>query len=319
MSFFLNKKWIIWSWGGLIILLISIYTQVHISVLINSWYGEFYDILQKAEQHNIQEFWSKILDFFSYAIPYMIIATATNWYTRVYAFKWREAITFDYIPKWREVTHDIEGSSQRIQEDIYRFAKIIESLELQVVRAFMTLIAFIPILWTLSAHVDISYLKDIEGSLVWGALLVSLGGLFISWLVGWYLPNLEYNNQKVEAAFRKELVLGEDDKINYAAEETLFSLFVGLKINYQRLFNHFAYFDLWLNLYSQVMIIVPYLIIAPSLFTGAVTLGIVVQVSNAFQKVYQSFSLFIENWVTITELRSIWRRLTEFQKNINKR
>ena len=36
-------------------------------------------------------------------------------------------------------------------------------------------------------------------------MFVSLGGLIISWFVGIKLPGLEYNNQRVEASFRKEL------------------------------------------------------------------------------------------------------------------
>ena len=39
-----------------------------------------------------------------------------------------------------------------------------------------------------------------------------MGGFTISWFVGIKLPGLEYNNQRVEAAFRKDLVLGEDNK-----------------------------------------------------------------------------------------------------------
>ena len=64
------------------------------------------------------------------------------------------------------------------------------------------------------------------------------------------------------------------------------------------------------------MIIVPYLIVGHSLFTGAVLLGVVVQVSNAFQKVHGGVALFLENWTTITELRSIWKRLHEFERNL---
>ena len=67
----------------------------------------------------------------------------------------------------------------------------------------------------LSSNVVIPFFKDISGSLVWVSLTASLGGLVISWLVGIKLPGLEYNNQKVEAAFRKELVYGEDDRTNY--------------------------------------------------------------------------------------------------------
>ena len=80
------------------------------------------------------------------------------------------------------------------------------------------------------------------------ALSVSVGGLIISWFVGYRLPGLEYNNQKVEAAFRKDLVLGEDDKVNYAQTDTLWNLFTGIRFNYQRLYLHYGYFDIWLSL-----------------------------------------------------------------------
>ena len=66
------------------------------------------------------------------------------------------------------------------------------------------------------------------------------------------------------------------------------------------------------------MIIAPYLIMGPSLFTGAISLGVMVQVSNAFAKVHGGFALFLHNWTTITELRSIWKRLREFEENLKK-
>ena len=71
-------------------------------------------------------------------------------------------------------------------------------------------------------------------------------------------------------------------------------------------------------MYDQLMVIVPYLLVGPSLFTGAILLGVVVQVSNAFQKVHGGFALFLHNWTTITELRSIWKRLHEFERNLDK-
>jgi len=317
-AFYKNKRWLWWAYGGLTILLASLYAQVQLTVAINKWYGAFYDILQKATEHSVSEFWEQMLLFAKYAFPYVLIATATAYFTRVYAFKWREAITFDYLPQWRSIDHDVEGASQRIQEDIYRFAKIIESLGLQVVRAIMTLIAFLPILWDLSKNVTVPYMPQ-QGSLVWVALLVSVGGLLISWFVGIKLPGLEYNNQKVEAAFRKELVYAEDDKANFGQIDTVTDLFFGLRLNYFRLFAHYGYFDIWLNTFEQLMVIVPYIIVGPSLFTGAITLGVLVQVSNAFSKVRESFSIFIGNWTTITELRSIHKRLVEFEQNIGYR
>jgi len=315
-SFFGNKKLFFWAWGGLFLLLVSLYVQVEITVAINKWYGGFYDILQKATEHKVSEFWSEILKFIYLALPYVLVATVTSYFTRVYSFKWREAITFKYISKWRNVVNEVEGASQRMQEDTYRFARIVESLGLQFVKAIMTLVAFIPILWSFSDKVTIPIIKNYDGSLVWIALIVSLGGLIISWFVGIKLPGLEYNNQKFEAAFRKELVYGEDNKEEYAKPESLLELFTGLKTNYHILFLHYGYFDIWVNFFEQLMVIVPYLVMGPGLFTGAITLGILVQVSNAFSKVRESFSIFITNWVTVTELRSIYKRLREFEKNI---
>lgn len=315
-SFFKSKEWFVWAYGGAGFLLLALFVQVELTVKINEWYGGFYNILQKATEHEVSELWSEMTKFAQIAFPYVLIATVTAYFTRIYAFKWREAMTFSYVSKWQTVEEEVEGASQRIQEDIYRFARIFESLGLQVIRAVMTLIAFLPILWALSKGVDIKFIKDIPGSLVWVALIVSLGGLIISWFVGIKLPGLEYNNQKVEAAFRKELVYAEDDKINYGKTETIVELFTGLKFNYNRLFLHYGYFDIWVNFFEQLMVIVPYLIMGPGLFTGLITLGVLVQVSNAFSKVRESFSIFIANWTTITELRSIHKRLKEFELNI---
>jgi len=334
-SFFLEIKWRLWSWGGLLLLIVSLWFQVQMTLAINTWYGKFYDLLQNAgdyvdkPQEGIQLFFSQLisldyilngfegdLSFVVIAFPYIFLAIFTGWFTRIYGLKWREAMTFNYIPKWQAVESEIEGASQRIQEDCYRFARIIESLGLQVIRALMTLIAFIPILWTLSEKVDIPILKDIDGSLVWFTLIISLGGIVISWFVGIKLPGLEYKNQRVEAAFRKDLVLGEDDKKNYAQTETLLELFTGIRFNYHRLYLHYGYFDGWMTTYDQFMIIAPYLIMGPGLFTGLITLGVMVQVSNAFSRVHGGFALFLHNWTTITELRSIWKRLNEFERNL---
>ena len=315
-SFFTEKKWLLWSWGGSVFIIFSLLAQTFIDVKINEWYKGFYDLLQKAPERELSEFYDGLKLFMKLAIPYVIIITITNYFTKLWAFRWREAMTFSYMPYWRAIDAKVEGASQRIQEDAMNFAKIVESLGLQVVRALMLLIAFIPILWGLSSNVIIPFFKDITGSLVWVSLTASLGGLIISLIVGIILPGLEYNNQKVEAAFRKELVYGEDDRKNYVQAPTILQLFTGIRFNYLRLFLHYGYFDIWLYSYYQVMIIVPYLLMGPGLFTGAMTLGVLIQTSSAFREVQSSFSLFIQNWTRITELRSIYRRLTEFEKSI---
>ncbi|EAL3626069.1 putative transporter [Campylobacter coli] len=392
-SFFSSKKWALWAYLGLFLLLFFLYMQTSLNVAINSWYSDFYNVLQKPkielldsnttqkaeekfennasliqeanqkaqenfqkaniinkgalyyyqslleyffnsramiekESYSASDFYALILVFLAIAIPYVLIATINIYFASVYAFKWREAMTFSYLKFWKNKDDNIEGSSQRIQEDTYNFSKIVESLGLSFIRALMTLVAFIPILWTLSDVVSKAlfanlsenssfyFLKNIDGLLVYVALLISLGGLIVSWFVGIKLPGLEYNNQKAEAAFRKELVYAEDNRKEYAKNETMIELFTGLKFNYKRLFLHYGYFNIWLILFEQMIVIVPFLIMAPGLFAGAIGLGIVMQINNAFDQVRSSFSVFITNWTTITQLRSIHKRLKEFEKNI---
>ena len=316
-SFFCCAKWALWAYGGATLIVLSLIYQTHLNVQINDWYKNFYDIMQNVKDHDVSEFWAAIWKFLYIAMPYVITYMFVSFFASHWVFRWREAMTFDYLKFWQASARDIEGSSQRMQEDVYRFAKIMESLGMQVLRAMMTLVAFIPVLWGLSAKVDLPAIKDVPGSLVWIALGVSIGGLIISWFVGIKLPHLEYNNQRVEAAFRKELVYAENDKKNYAQTPAIVELFTGLKFNYYRLFLHYGYFNIWLTSFSQFLVIVPYMIMGSGLFTGAITLGILVQVSNAFSQVRESFSVFINNWTTITELRSIHKRLKEFEANID--
>ncbi len=105
----------------------------------------------------------------------------------------------------------IEGASQRIQEDTMRFARTTEGLGVSLVESVMTLIAFLPVLLTLSTHVK--KLPVVGKSPMHWFGRQSFGrylGTVILMLVGYKLPGLEFNNQKVEAAYRKELVYGED-------------------------------------------------------------------------------------------------------------
>jgi len=308
-SFFGTRRWAAWAYGGFALLLGGIIYQVTLIAWINEWYKSFYDLLQQGGTINVEvgmdQFWQCMIDFTKLAVPYIFAATAVNWFARLYAIRWRQAITFDYIPRWIETNTNVEGASQRIQEDCAKWAETIQGLGLQVVRAVLTLLVFIPILYALI------------GWLVWVAIGCTVMGMLISWFVGYWLPGLEYNNQKTEAAFRKELVYGEDDRFRMGIAN-LAELFTGLRLNHQRLYAHYGYFDLWVYLYGQGMSVLPYLVAGPMLINGAITLGSLIQISNAFSKVHGSMSLFIENWVTITAARSVWKRLKEFERSMIK-
>ena len=52
-SFFTDRKWLLWSWGGFLFIILSLLSQTWIDVKINEWYKGFYDLLQKAPEREI--------------------------------------------------------------------------------------------------------------------------------------------------------------------------------------------------------------------------------------------------------------------------
>ena len=67
--FFAKKNWFIWSWIGSAIILSSLWVQVKLDVKINEWFGEFYDMIQKAlsapNAITIEEYWFNFIHYIS--------------------------------------------------------------------------------------------------------------------------------------------------------------------------------------------------------------------------------------------------------------
>ena len=67
-----------WSWLGSIIILSSLWIQVKIDVKINEWFGQFYDMIQKALAEpnavTIEEYFAGLWTFITLAMIYVAIA-----------------------------------------------------------------------------------------------------------------------------------------------------------------------------------------------------------------------------------------------------
>jgi peptide/bleomycin uptake transporter len=218
------QPWFYWSVLGTALIVFVIYFQVQVSVAINAWYGPFWDLVQaavsKSRPVTLPEFYAQMLTFFSIASVAVTVIALNNFFVSHYLFRWRTAMNDFYTGNWDRLRH-IEGASQRVQEDSKRFAVLTETLGVNLVDAVMTLIAFLPLLHRLSANVsEVPVLGAIPYPLVTMALIWSVFGTALVALIGLRLPGLEFRNQRVEAAYRKELVYGEDDA-NRAQPPTL--------------------------------------------------------------------------------------------------
>jgi len=221
-----------------------------------------------------------------------------------------------YMSHWGSL-RQVEGAAQRVQEDTMRFAGIVEGLGSSFISSIMTLIAFLPLLWTLSKEVtELPLIGAVNGSLVFIALLSAAFGTVLLAAVGYRLPGLEFKNQKVEAAYRKELVYGEDQATR-ASPPTVKELFSDVRTNYFKLYFNYLYFNVFRYAYLQGASFIPLIALGPTFVAGAITFGIYQQINQAFSRVENSFQFLVNSWTTIVELMSIHKRLKAFESIID--
>jgi peptide/bleomycin uptake transporter len=288
--------------------------------MINNWFGTFYNMVQQAlaKPHAItqQEFFAQLATFAGIALVYITTAVLNAFITSHYVFRWRTAMNDYYVDNWHRLRH-IEGASQRIQEDTQRFATTVEQLGASLIDALMTLIAFLPILWGLSSYVkELPLVGAVPQALVFVAIIWAAFGTAVLAAAGVRLPGLEFRNQRVEAAYRKELVMGEDHA-ERAQPPTLGMLFADVRANYFRLYANFLYFNVVRYGYLQASVLIPYIALAPSIVAGGLTLGVMQQVIRAFGRVEDSFQYLVKSWTTIISLISIYKRLRAFEATLS--
>jgi peptide/bleomycin uptake transporter len=311
--------WWRWSILGSALIILATYLQVEVSVAINNWYGPFYDLIQAALSHSapvtLGQFYGQLLTFFGIATVAVIVGAMTMFFVSHYVFRWRTAMNDYYMAHWDKL-RTIEGAAQRVQDDTMRFSSTTEDLGVSLINSVMTLIAFLPVLVRLSANVKVLPLVGaVPNALVAAAIVWSAFGTAFLVVIGIKLPGLQFRNQRVEAAYRKELVYGEDDPTR-AQPPTAQQLFSNVRKNYFKLYFNYMYFNIGRIVYLQTDNIFPYIILAPTIVAGAITLGLLNQILNAFDQVRSSFQYLVNSWSTIVELQSIYKRLRSFEAAI---
>ncbi len=318
-KFFTEKKWFLWAYLGSAIILSSLWITVQIDVMINEWFGEFYDMIQKAlgapNAITMDEYTGGLWSFAKLAAIAIVLGLATSFLTAHFLFRWRASMVEFYHSVY-DKARTIEGASQRVQEDTVRFSRIMESLGTALIESVMVLIEYFPLLMGLAVGIPIMWFGDWEYGLVTGALIWAVGGTILmiaaSWILG--LVGIEYDLQKKEASYRKILVIAEDD--GAIRPKDIDELFEGVrKINYKN-YLYYLYFNIVRLAYLQANVLVAYVILAPAIVAGVMTLGVMQQIIRAFGRVEGSLQYLFKAWPTIIELASVYKRLREFEGQI---
>ena len=222
--------------------------------------------------------------------------------------------------EWYHSVYDqarkIEGASQRVQEDTIKFSRIMESLGTSFIESILVLIEFFPLLMGLSVGIPILWFGEWSYGLVSGAFIWAVGGTILMVILAWILRlvGIEYDLQKKEAAYRKILVIAEDD--GSIRPRTLEELFDGVRGIHFKSYLYYLYFNIGRLAYLQANVLAAYIFLAPAIVAGVMTLGVMQQIIRAFGRVEGSLQYLFRAWPTIIELASVYKRLREFEINI---
>lgn len=306
---------------------------VAVNVLINQWNARFFNALQ---DRNWDQFVRELSIFCVLAAIFIVLAVYQLYLNQWLQIRWRTWMTRVYLDRWlASSTHyrmqlfgdAADNPDQRIADDINQFIEKSLTIVVRLLGAIVTLLSFFAILWGLSASAPLSLFGspvNIPGYLVWTALIYSVLGTLLAHWIGWPLAAINFRQQRFEADFRFNLI-----RVRENAEQI--ALLRGEEAEKSRLGERFGkvvrnFMDLMSRQkkvifvqqgHSQIAIILPYVIVSPAYFSGAVPLGALTQTASAFNSVQESLSFFVTFYRSIAEWAAVVDRLTGFNKALD--
>jgi vitamin B12/bleomycin/antimicrobial peptide transport system ATP-binding/permease protein len=307
--------------------------QIGIAIRLNIWNRDFFNAL---EWRDWKAFLGQMWLFALLCAAAMSTAVYQVYLKQLLQLRWRRWLTLKLVNQWlTEARHyhlnfigsGVDNPDQRIAENTRHATEMAVEFALGVLNATLTLVSFIGILWTLSGVLDVTLgpldLK-VPGYMVFAALLYAGVGSGLTYLVGRPIVASNIRQNAAEADYRFALVrLRENSEavalIRGEADEEkglrrhfgdVLTATMGLMRTQRRL--------MWLtSFYASVGMVYPTLVASPRFFAGAITLGVLMQITAAFGQVQTSLNWFVDNFPRLAEWRSHVERLLEFEEALD--
>ena len=319
-----------WAGRGLLLVVVVLNLFiVYINVLLSKWYNLFYNSLQDKD---FAAFGSLLLRFSWLAGLFIVAAVYQVYLNQMLQIRWRRWLTDRYLGAWladgayyrmQLTSGETDNPDQRIADDLRLFVTGALTLSIGGLRAVVTLVSFLAILWGLSGSVTlpIGAGVTVPGYMVWAALLYAIAGTWLTNLIGRPLVRLNFTQQRFEADFRFSLVRfrentegvalygGEADEMRSFRDR--FSSVVRNWWDIMRRQKRLTWFTAG---YGQAAVIFPILVAAPRYFRGEIPLGALMQTSQAFGQVQDALSFIVTSYTDIAEWRAVVLRLLGFER-----
>jgi putative ATP-binding cassette transporter len=322
-----------WAGRGLLAVVILIeLSLVANSVLINQWRARFYNALQDRDWNGF----SRELVVFCVLAAILVLLQIYRLYVNQWLqIRWRRWMTTRYLGGWlHEANHyrmQLRGDAadnpdQRVSDDVKMFVEQTLSIGTGLLNSVVTIVSFLVILWNLSDAAPLQafgYDLTIPGYLLWAGLIYAIFGTTLTHWIGKPLVNLNFEQQRLEADFRFNLVRVRENGEQIALlqgganeRERLLMRFGRVMGNWYQLMTRTKRLTAFTGSYSQASVVIPVILCAPAYFAGKIQLGAITQTWDAFSNVQDSLSFFVSSYRNLAEWRAIVARLDGFESSI---
>jgi putative ATP-binding cassette transporter len=326
------------------------FMSVGIGVILNYWNRDFFNAIQAKDTHTIISLLATYVsggtllttmpgyaELITVAVLIYVYSTYLN---QMLQIRWRQWMTQDFLQTWLSdkayykitlAQHSgpvSDNPDQRISEDIRLFTTNMLNIGLNFLSNVVNLFSFVLVLYSVSGAISILGVT-IPGYMLWVAIIYCLFGTYFTHFIGKKLIRLSFFQQKFEADFRFGLVhvRNNPEAIALYAGETdekigLLEKFEAIRSNFWAIMRRTKALNFFTNSFSQVAGIFPLVVALPRYLSGAIGLGGLTQIQDAFSQVQNSLSWFINTYSDsstnqdLVNLRATIARLHGFQEAV---
>ncbi|NGM87520.1 ABC transporter ATP-binding protein/permease [Parapusillimonas sp. SGNA-6] len=320
------------SWRPLAALALILFLTlgaVRLEVLFSSWYNTMYTALQKLDESG---FWMAMLLFAILATVHVLRSLFDFYVQQAFVIHWRVWLNEKLLQRWLDdqayyrtqyLDTPVDNPDQRIQQDVATFVQMSLTLSMGVINALVSTFAFTIILWNLSGPLNV-FGAELPRGMVFLVFVYVIVATVFAIRIGRPLILLNFLNERFNADYRYALV-----RLREYAESIAF--YAGEKVEGALLRSRFAHVigNAWAIVYrslkflgfnfsiTQAAVVFPFIIQAQRFFSQQISLGDLMQTSQAFGRLQDNLSFFRNAYDDFATYRATLDRLSGFNRAID--
>ena len=277
--------------------------------------GEFISALAARSP---QRFQTALTLFIGILLACSLLLSMGTYIRDLLGLHWRRWLTryvlSSYLSQQRfyRLSTDIDNPDQRMAEDIKQATQTSLFILTTLLESVIQLIGFVGVLWSVS--------MGLTGFLVFYALV---GSAIATFFFGTRLTRINREQLKREANFRFGLIDIREHGESIAFYQGQTYANKDSRQRFRQVVNNFNRFIRWQlgldcfqNSYQYLTFIIPSLILAPQILSGALEIGSVAQSQAAFDRIWLSLSLVVVQFEQLTALAASIDRLSHLLQGL---